>query len=66
MMTDLREAAREAAKLLWAADEYRQHGERSIHLRESAERMAEKLEHLAASTLCGDNLRQTQHAPSSE
>lgn len=60
MTMTTREAAREAAKLLWAADEYRQRGTRSAHLRESAERMAEQLEHLAASTLCGDLSRQTK------
>lgn len=60
MTTNMREAAREAAKLLWAADEYRQRGERSAHIRESAERMAEQLECLAASMLCGDPSRQTK------
>ena len=60
MTTAIWDAAREAAKLLWAADEYRQRGERIAHLRERAERMAEQLEHLAASTLCTDLLRQPE------
>ncbi|MEL6964843.1 MAG: hypothetical protein AAFO01_18990 [Pseudomonadota bacterium] len=59
MTTTMREAAREAAKLLWAADEYRLRGERNSHLRDSAERIAEQLEQLAASTLCGDVSRQS-------
>jgi hypothetical protein len=56
----MREAAREAAKLQWVADRYRRKGAQNAQLREHAERLAAKLETLAASTLCLGFERSTQ------
>ncbi|MDH3659311.1 MAG: hypothetical protein OEU92_04650 [Alphaproteobacteria bacterium] len=52
MSSTFREAAREAARLQWVADRYRLKGERNAQFKEHAERLAVKLEELAASTLC--------------
>ena len=52
MSSTMREAAREAARLQWVADRYRRKGERNAQLKDHAERLASKLEELAASTLC--------------
>lgn len=52
MSRTIREDAREAARLQWAADRYRLRGERNAQFKEHAERLAVKLEELAASTLC--------------
>ncbi|MEM9629056.1 MAG: hypothetical protein AAGA21_22700 [Pseudomonadota bacterium] len=49
----IRDAAREAAKLQWAADQYRRYGDRHAKGREHAEHLAVGLEELAASILCG-------------
>ena len=52
MSGSMREAARKAARLQWVADRYRRKGAENAQLRERAERLAAKLENLAASTLC--------------
>lgn len=52
MSSTIREAAREAARLQWVADRYRRKGERNAQLKDYAERLAVKLEELAALTLC--------------
>jgi len=52
MTAKIREAARKAARLQWMAERYRQQGKRNDPLNQRAEHLAQRLEAMAASTLC--------------